>query len=155
TIIVTNRSGDAIFLQLPSGGIVNNSFELAPLAVISSGSAGPVYSPASVSIFRMDRNLYEALICNNGSSNVTRHLVDLSAGCSVKSNEILLAKWLAVPDGVSISRDRHWLAISNHKMRGVFLYEYTSLNTSSEPDGILRYVFSPHGVRFTSDGEFI
>src|SRR5262249_34610723 len=114
TIIVTNRSGDAIFLQLPSGGIVNNSFELAPLAVISSGSAGPVYSPASVSIFRMDRNLYEALICNNGSSNVTRHLVDLSAGCSVKSNEILLAKWLAVPDGVSISRDRHWLAISNH-----------------------------------------
>ena len=41
-------------------------------------------------------------------------------------------------------------------MRGVFLYEYTSsLNASSEPDGILRYVFSPHGVRFTSDGEFI
>ena len=69
---------------------------------------------------------------------------------------MLLKKWLATPDGMCISRDRHWIAISNQKMRGVFLYEYTSfLNALSEPDGILRYVFSPHGVRFTSDGAFI
>src|SRR6516162_8740868 len=155
TIIVTNRSGDAIFLQLPFGGTVSNSFELAPLGVISSGSAGPLSGPAAVSIFRMDQKLYEALICNNGSSNVTKHLIDLSAGCSVKRNEILLTKWLGVPDGISISKGGHWIAVSNHKMRGVFIYEYTSLNASSEPDGILRYVFSPHGVRFTSDGEFI
>ena len=155
TIIVTNRSGDAIFLQLPFGGTVSNSFELAPLGVISSGSAGPLSGPAAVSIFRMDQKLYEALICNNGSSNVTKHLIDLSAGCSVKRNEILLTKWLGVPDGISISKGGHWIAVSNHKMRGVFIYEYTSLNASSEPDGILRYVFSPHGVRFTSDGECI
>src|SRR5262249_32067889 len=155
TIIVTNRSGDAIFLQLPSGGMISNSLELTPLGVISSGSAGLLRAPAAVSIFRKDQKLYEALICNNHSSNVTRHLVDLSAGCSVKTNEILLAKWLADPDGVSISTDRHWIAISNRRMRGVFLYKYRALNASSEPDGILRYVFSPHGVRFTSDGEFI
>src|SRR5262249_11609854 len=155
TIIVTNRSGDAVFLQLPSGGMISNSLELTPLGVISSGSAGLLRAPAAVSIFRKDQKLYEALICNNHSSNVTRHLVDLSAGCSVKTNEILLAKWLADPDGVSISTDRHWIAISNRRMRGVFLYKYRALNASSEPDGILRYVFSPHGVRFTSDGEFI
>ena len=155
TIIVANRSGDAIFLKLPSVEIISDSVELTPLGVISSGSAGLLRGPAAVSIFRKDQKLYEAIICNNFSSNVTRHLVDLHAGCSVKINEILLAKWLASPDGVSISRDRHWVAISNRRMRGVFLYEYRALNTSSEPDGILRYVFSPHGVRFTSDGEFI
>jgi hypothetical protein len=155
TIIVANRSGDAIFLQLPPAGMISDSLELTPLGVISSGSAGLLRGPASVSIFRKDQKLYEALICNNHSNNVTRHLVDLSAGCSVKTNEILLSKRLASPDGVSISRDRHWMAVSNRRMRGVFLYEYRALNPSSEPDGILRYVFSPHGVRFTSDGEFI
>jgi len=155
TLVVTNRSGDAIFLQLPSGVMISDSVELTPLGVISSGSAGLLRGPAAVSIFRNDQKLYEALICNNNTSNVTRHLVDLRAGCSVKTNEILLEKWLDSPDGVSISRDRHWMAISNRRMRGVFLYEYGALNPSSEPDGILRYVFSPHGVRFTSDGEFI
>jgi WD40 repeat protein len=160
TIIVTNRSGDAIFLKLPSGEKARNSFELAPLEVIRSGDGTLLQGPGSASIFRIDQNLCEALICNNYGDNVTRHLVDLSAGCSVNGNEVLLRKWLATPDGVCVSRDRHWIAISNQKMRGVFLYEYTSsLNALSEPDGILRgklrYVFSPHGVRFTSDSRFV
>jgi hypothetical protein len=156
TIIVTNRSGDAIFLKLPTDEKLSNRFYLAPLEVIRSDDVGLLHGPGSASISRIDLKLHEALICSNYGNYVTRHLVDLSAGCSVKSNEVLLKKWLAIPDGVCISRDGCWIAISNQKMRGVFLYEYTSsLNALSEPDGILRYVFSPHGVRFTSDGEFI
>jgi WD40 repeat protein len=156
TIIVTNRSGNAIFLKLPTDEKLNNSFYLAPLEVIRSDNTGLLHGPGSASIFRKDQKLHEALICSNYGNYVTRHLVDLSAGCSVKSNEVLLKKWMATPDGVCISRDGHWIAISNQKMRGVFLYEYTSsLNALSEPNGILRYVFSPHGVRFTSDGEFV
>ena len=157
TIIVTNRSGDAIFLKLPTTDKkLSNSFYLTPLEVIRSDDVGLLHGPGSASISRIDLKLHEALICSNYGNYVTRHVVDLSAGCSVKSNEVLLKKWLATPDGVCISRDGNWIAISNQKMRGVFLYEYTSsLNALSEPDGILRYVFSPHGVRFTSDGEFI
>jgi hypothetical protein len=156
TIIVTNRSGDVIFLKLPSDKIASNSLKLAPLEIIQSGDTGPLRGPSAVSVFRTDQSLYEAVICNNYSNNVTRHLVDLNAGCSVTSNEILLKKWLVIPDGVCISEDRNWLAISNHDMRTVFLYEYTSsLNACSEPDGILRCAFSPHGVQFTSDGRFI
>jgi hypothetical protein len=156
TIIVTNRSGDAIFLKLPTDEKPSNSFCLTPLEVIRSDDVGLLHGPGSASISRIDLKLHKALICSNYGNYVTRHLVDLSAGCSVKSNEVLLQKWLATPDGICISRDGHWIAVSNQKMRGVFLYECTSfLNALSEPDGILRYVFSPHGVRFTSDGEFI
>jgi WD40 repeat protein len=156
TIIVTNRSGGAIFLKLPTDEKLSNSFYLTPLEVISSDDVGLLHGPGSASISRIDLKLHEALICSNYGNYVTRHLVDLSAGCSVKSNEVLLQKWLATPDGICISRDGHWIAVSNQKMRGVFLYECTSyLNALSEPDGILRYVFSPHGVRFTSDGDFI
>src|SRR5262249_3285399 len=150
TIIVTNRSGDAIFLKLPTTGEkLSNRFNLTPLEVIRSDDVGLLRGPGSASISRIDK-LHEVLICSNYGDYVTRHLVDLSAGCSVKSNEVFL-KNLAIPDGVCISKDRGWIALSIQKMRGVFLYEYTSsLNALSEPDGILRYVFSPHGVRFSS-----
>jgi hypothetical protein len=156
TIIVTNRSGNAIFLKLPTDEKLSNSFHLAPLEVIRPDNTGLLHGPGSASVFRKDQKLHEALICSNYGNYVTRHLVDLSAGCSVKSNKVLLKNWMAIPDGICISRDGHWIAVSNQKMRGVFLYEYTSsLNALSEPNGILRYVFSPHGVRFTSDGEFV
>jgi WD40 repeat protein len=156
TIVVTNRSADVIFLKLRSDKIASNSLKLAPLEIIQSGDTGPLRGPSAVSVFRTDQSLYEAVICNNQSNNVTRHLVDSSAGCSVKSNEILLKKWLVIPDGVCVSADRRWLAISNADMRTVFLYEYnSSLNEFSEPDGILRCVFHPHGMQFTSDGRFI
>ena len=52
TIIVTNRSGDAIFLKLPSDEIVSNSFELTPLEVIRSDDGGLLHGPGSASIPR-------------------------------------------------------------------------------------------------------
>ena len=55
-----------------------------------------------------------------------------------------------------VSRDMRWIAISNHNTRNVLLYENRALlNESSDPDGILRGVYYPHGLTFTSDGHFI
>src|SRR5262249_54887939 len=66
-----------------------------------------------------------------------------------------LSKWLEIPDGISISNDQHWIAVSNHT-HNVLIYGYnSSLNVFSEPDGVLRCVHYPHGLRFTSDGRFI
>jgi hypothetical protein len=46
--------------------------------------------------------------------------------------------------------------VSNHTTSQVFIYANASaLNENSDPDGILRSVCYPHGVRFTSDGRFI
>ena len=52
-----------------------------------------------------DRTLigHELLICNNGGNSVTRHQVDCSSGCSIGSGEILLKKWLNLPDGICVS----------------------------------------------------
>jgi DNA-binding beta-propeller fold protein YncE len=74
----------------------------------------------------------------------------------VEKSEVLLRKGLAVPDGVCISKDMQWIAISNHDTQCVTLYENTgSLNEQSEPVGFLRGANYPHGLRFTSDGNFI
>jgi hypothetical protein len=47
TVIVTNRSGDAIFVQLPSDKKGSNSFELAPLEIIHSGDGPRIFGDMS------------------------------------------------------------------------------------------------------------
>ena len=80
----------------------------------------------------------------------------LNEGFSVNSNKILLRNWLNIPDGICVSSESQWIAVSNHNTHSVFLYENNSLlNEFSNPDGILRCVYYPHGLKFTSDGRFI
>src|SRR6516165_10540177 len=149
TIIVANREGDATIFKLPSGG---GSYKLVPIQVIRSGNV--LNTPGAVSISRKGQDFCEAFICNNYVNTITRHRLHSRERCSVESSEVLLKRWLDVPDGVSVSDP--WIAISNHNTHNVFLYENTgSLNEFSEPDGILRCFHHPHGLKFTSDGRFI
>ena len=61
-----------------------------------------------------------------------------------------------VPDGICLSEDKQWIAVSNHDAHTVLLYENkSSLNETSDPDGILRGTYYPHGLRFTPDRRFI
>jgi DNA-binding beta-propeller fold protein YncE len=151
TIIVANRAGDATIFKLPAKS-VSNYAELVPLGIIRSGEV--VHSPGSVSIMRKDNDVYQALICNNDINKITTHMIDLRFGCTTTSNEVLLSKRLNWPDGISFNEE--WIAVSNHKVHTVFLYRNTALlNGSSDPEGVLRGVHYPHGLRFTSDGRFI
>src|SRR5690349_5197715 len=151
TIIAANREGQACIFKLPFDAV--GSLELAPLAVVRSDL---IATPGSVAIVRKEQGLCEALICNNYRHTVTRHLLDLTAGCSTKNNEILFKKWIDVPDSISLSEDKQWIAVSNHNTHTVLLYHNNRpLNESSDPDGILRGTYYPHGLRFTSDGRFI
>lgn len=153
TIIVANRKGSVCIFGLPPGETGSNFYEVAPLAVIRSDIPN---AAGSVSLIRRNRNLCEALCNNPGHNIITKHVLHLSTKCSVKSNTILLKKWLDNPDGICVSREMQWIAISNHNAHSVLLYEYKLLlNKSSDPDGILRGAYYPHGLAFTSDGCFI
>ena len=154
TIIVVNRGGEVPILKLPPVG--NKSEVSKPLEVIRASETNFLDTPGSVAVIRKDKRLFEVLICNNSAHYLTRHLLNVSTGCSVQGSEILIKKWLQIPDGVCVSRDKRWIAVSNHRMQNVLLYEYTSaLNERSDPDGILRLGGYPHGLRFTPDGQFI
>jgi hypothetical protein len=154
TIIVANRYGDAPIFRLPSKAVAGACHEVAPLEVLRA--ANVLNGPGSVSVTKRHENLFETLICNNYGHYVSRHLMDLSSGCAVKSSDIFIKRWLDIPDGVCVSREMQWIAVSNHSMHAVLLYENTpSLNELSDPDGMLRCVYYPHGLKFTSDGRFI
>jgi len=149
TIVVANRYGRPCVFRLPSGA--TGRHELEPLVVVDSED---ISSPGSVAVIRNELGPSDALICNNYVHTVTKHRLDLNEARSIK-NETLLGKWLNIPDSICVSKDRQWIAVSNHNSHAIFLYENNpTLGASRRPDGILRSYF-PHGVRFTSDDRYI
>ena len=149
-IVVANRDGQACIFELPPDAV--EGCELSPVAILRSDY---ILTPGSVAVIRNERSFHEALICNNYANRVTRHpLLDL--GLKYTPSKVLLKKWLDTPDGISVSKEQRWIAVSNHETHAVLLYENKpSLNELSAPDGILRRINYPHGLRFTSDGRFI
>jgi inositol phosphorylceramide mannosyltransferase catalytic subunit len=149
-ILVANREGRPCIFKLPLGA--TGHYELEPSVVIRSDE---VRTPGSCAVISNEQGLYEALICNNYAHRITSHLLNLDAGYSIK-NEVLLRRWLDIPDGICVSKDTRWIAVSNHNTSAVLLYKNNgSLNESCNPVGILRRVEYPHGLRFTSDDRFI
>ena len=113
-------------------------------------------SPGSVRVLGGDRSHAEILICNNAGDTVTRHVLDRSARYAPGDGRVLVQKWLDIPDGVGITRDRRWMAVSNHNSNNVFLYENPdALTPEADPHGVLRGLQCPHGVRFDADGSHI
>jgi len=156
TLIVTSRKGDVAVFSLPPGEPRVPSLEVLPIARWPADGTTLLNAPGSVAVTRVDDDACEVLICNNGGHTVTRHRVGGDAGRSLRHSEILLQKFLDIPDGVSLSPDRRWIAVSNHTTHNVLLYEHSpTLSADAEPDGILRRVAYPHGVRFSADGRHL
>jgi hypothetical protein len=154
TIIVASRKGNVSIIRIPDGELDEGHYDLNPIEVILQDSG--LDTPGSLCVVRKDDERGEVLVCNNRGSSVTTHLLEGNPCYSANSHKILLKKWLDVPDGVSASPDQNWIAISNHHAHSVFLYERAlSPGAESDPDGILRGVQYPHGVRFTADGQFV
>ena len=147
-IVIANRDASVIIFQIP----VNNSgklFELRPLEIF--GEFEHVNTPGSVAVLGPSKNPFELFVCNNYSNTVTRHLIELNNGFSVRKNHVLLTRWMDIPDGISLSANGRWMAISNHSTHCVLLYkDVHALDASAEPDGFLGCVRYPHGLRFCS-----
>ena len=156
TLIVANREGDVAIFKLPPYGIDAPSCEVDPVEIWPAGRTSLVKTPGSITVSRRDGDHCEILVCCNSGNTLTRHMLDSASGYDAKSNAVLVHKWLDVPDGVSVSHDRRWIAVSNHNTHNVLLYDSTpSLNAQSDPDGMLRGVYYPHGLRFSSGGDYI
>ena len=156
TLIVTSRGSDVALFKLPPGEKIVRTYEVLPIARWSANGKTHLNAPGSVAVTHVAEDLREVLICNNDGHTITRHLLDGDATGPIRNSEILLHKYLSVPDGVAMSRDRRWIAVSNHTTHNVLLYENSpTLNSEAEPSGILRGVRYPHGLRFSEDGRHL
>jgi hypothetical protein len=154
TIVVASRKGGVAIFRLPVPGA--EDCELSPLRFLAPGDGSIVHTPGSVAVIPGENGICELLVCNNYADNVSRHRVDCNAGYAIVESGILLGKWLNLPDGVCVSRDGRWIAISNHNTHGVLIYERSAfLDEGSSPVGVLRGASFPHGMRFSADGRYL
>ena len=156
TLVVANRGGEAPIFSLPPPVCGVRQLEVEPVATIRAGVGDGVATPGSVEAWPLAPSLYEVVVCNNYANTVSRHLVDDRDRHRVLGSEVLLAEGLDIPDGVSVSGDRRWLAVSNHNTHSVLLFRCSpDLAPDSPARGELRGVAYPHGLRFTEDGRHL
>jgi DNA-binding beta-propeller fold protein YncE len=155
TLVVANREGSVEVFDVPAAGTPARA-RTTPRRTVLGGPTAQVVTPGSVAAVGLDDGTIELLVCNNYVNWVTRHVLDPRSDFAPTSDETFLQRDLDVPDGVCFSPDGAWIAISNHNTHSVLLYDRCRrLGPDSEPDGVLRNVLCPHGVRFTFDQEFV
>jgi DNA-binding beta-propeller fold protein YncE len=148
TMVVASRSEGLGVFRLPAPGSPTGEWELEPVA--RAAPSDPLDAPGSVASRRNGVDRHEILACVNWAHTIRRHDLD---GEVLTAGDVVAARWLDVPDGVSISCDGRWVAVSNHFTHTVFVYEHASLGTDATPVGILRGVKYPHGLRFAAGDE--
>jgi DNA-binding beta-propeller fold protein YncE len=154
TIVVANRKADVAVFRLPRRGS-SGRHDLMPTEVLRAGPGEALRSPGSVAVLAADGEQRELLICNNFGHSVTRHRTGGPGGAITDEGPLLL-QWLNLPDGICVSDDRRWIAVSNHNTHNVLLYEWSErVSVASKPDGVLRGLYFPHGLRFTADGRHL
>jgi DNA-binding beta-propeller fold protein YncE len=152
TLIVANRAGDVVVFTLPRGEPGVRSLAAMPLQTWRAGELTLIESPGSVVLASSEPDRHEVLVCNNHIHTVTRHQFDPEAEHILVGSKVVLRKWLNVPDGVAVSHDRRWIAISNHNTHSVLVYEAPpSLSADSDPVAVLHGLRYPHGLRFSGD----
>ena len=155
TIIAANRRGGVPVFRIP--GLVSDvpTCEVQPIRELAADGVAGLDGPGSVVVSRHTGSC-DVLICNNFSNTVTRHRLDTNAGYCPISSQVLLRKWFDIPDGISLSRDQEWIAVSQAACGWVGVYpNSSSLNPESDPSAILRQVFYPHGLKFSRCGRFL
>lgn len=157
TLAVANRAGSVTIFRLPSGAGGKGLHRLDPVRTIRRiGLRGKVRSPGSLCVAKADGRRATLYVCNNYADLVSCHAFPTGGSFGVARNSVLLKKGMSIPDGIAISPDRAWLAVSNHGTGSVFIFDNTAaLSPESEPAAILRGTAYPHGLRFTPDGRFL
>ncbi len=155
--VVANRAGDVTIYRIPIEFSGHIEIELTPVGIIKAGYFyGKIGSPGSVRCYQVKEDCYRLFVCNNYLHTIVSFEINISGKIQIKNKGVLLKRDLAVPDGIDISQDRKWIAVSNHNTGTVLIYRLSLfLNRFTAPSGTLKNIAFPHGLRFSADGKTI
>ena len=156
TLAIANRDGVVAIFSLPREEPVGQSRAISAIRRIRGKRPCKLNSPGSIVVRRESRGGISLLVCNNYTHLVTRHVINRWLGYRATSNQPLLKHGLDIPDGIAISGNGQWVAVSSHGTRDVKLYRMSaSPGPDTEPAGVLQHAGYPHGLRFTGDDRHI
>jgi hypothetical protein len=104
--------------------------------------------PGSVLVRREATGEYSIFACNNWVDTVTRHVL---ADGVLAAGDVVAHRGLELPDGLSLSDNGRWLAVSSHDSSCVLVFASPAEHAQDEPACILRGPRCPHGLRFAFD----
>ncbi len=155
-LVVANRRGDVVIFDISRAANEPGEYRLEPAGVFRSRRAGRTYvkTPGSVAVSPDDANPHRRrlLVCNNDWHTVSAHSVDLGDPMRLASEGVRIESGLAIPDGIDVSADRRWVAVSNHVFGQVLFYEDgPALGPKTPPTFVVPGLVCPHGLRFAGD----
>lgn len=153
TLAVANRGGGVSILRLPTGEPGGGVRRAETLWHFPGGRFRWMRSPGSVAVRRDADGLLELLICNNYSHRVTHVAIDPSRWRTVRKG-VLLRKGLSVPDGIVLTHDERWIAVSSHFTHDVKVFAAEGAGPDAEAAGVLAGAGYPHGLQFTLDDRY-
>lgn len=156
TLAVANREGILTIVKMPPP---TSGFQARPAEIIRTLGGGwrrQISTPGSVVSAALGNGKHELLVANNYVHTVTSHTLDASRTFACSQNKVLLKNYLDVPDGVSLSQDGNWLAVSNHGTGQVLIYDRRNeLNETTLPTAYLSDAGFPHGLEFAQGGRYL
>ena len=154
-LLVCNRGGDLNLIRVPQLASSSTRVKVRP-QLIARGRGylrASVKTPGSVAAYPLDAGRFRAFVCSDQWHFVTGHVIGIGEQVEVIDEGIRIEAALEIPDGISFSPDREWIAISNHVQGTVQLFRNTpTLNRRTPPDVILGGSVCPHGVSFDDAG---
>lgn len=156
TMAIANRDGLVAIIEVPSGELAGRSCQVDARRQVRGGLFSKLKSPGSVAVQHEPNGQVSLLVCNNYIHQVTRHVIDPRSRYRVRKNQILLKRGLNIPDGIALSHDGQWIAVSSHGTHDIKIFATSGpLGPDAEPVGILQNANYPHGLRFTPDDRHI
>jgi WD40 repeat protein len=151
-IIVANRAGRMTLFEIPNQSSSGSIIKQKPAAIFKGSKKAKIGSPGSVACLKLAHDRYRVFCCNNYLHTVTAHDIELGKRSKAREERTLIRRGLSIPDGICISPDHQWIAISNHSTGTVLLYRMDSaLNPDTKPHHMLHGIVCPHGIRFSAD----
>ena len=156
TMVVANRKGMVTVFEVPKS-TQQRLVEAKPLAIVNkSDTWKKMHSPGSLAVSKITPDGYELLVCNNYRNRISRHEITGRTAHKVTSNKIVLERGLDVPDGVAMSADKQFFAISNHFKHEVNIYRNDGkYHRRTLPLATLKGLDFPHGLRFFGGDKYL
>jgi hypothetical protein len=140
-LLVADRRAGLQLLRLPSAGSGDAPRRVGSLAPAFGACGSVVVRPGAA-------GGHDAWVAHNWSDVVARYRI--AGDGSIASGDVAVRHGLDLPDGLAVSDDGRWLAVSNHETHDVLVFE-TDASADPAPVGVLRGVSYPHGLRFAYD----
>jgi hypothetical protein len=154
TLVVANRDGLVTLFDLSGRQQGERVMTLSPSRTLSrAGLFQSVRNPGSVCVVEASADEAEILVCHNYRNRVSSHRFSRRSGGRPARSRMAIAQGLLIPDGITVSPDKRWVAVSNHLTRCVMLYDRNErLDEKTSPIGRAYGTAFPHGLRFSPDG---